>query len=247
MDYLQEYLYITNFITPPLPVSLHALLNSSMETFITLSITITAGLIGGIYNMLIQSDETPWKPLFVSLSAALLVPLFLEIGQSELLQKITDNNWSKDENKLYFIYGGFCIIASISSRSFIDSLSSKVLAEVEKAKLDLSKNRQEQESIKNLVIADGELTNINVFDTDSQNELIELTENEKTIFDHFETNLKFLREEHFLNSTKLNTQTLRKTLQSLKEKELIDAVSLNENQLWFATVLGKKELKKINK
>lgn len=92
-----------------------------------------AGLLGGITNYFrIEEDKKEWSAFFknilMGISAALLIPLFLNMISSNLLKE------SSDDNLKLFILFGFCLIASLSSKAFIQTISDRVLNEVKKTK-----------------------------------------------------------------------------------------------------------------
>jgi len=92
-----------------------------------------AGLLGGITNFFrIESDKKNLAALFgnmlMGISAALLIPLFLNMISSNLIKESTSDN-----SKLFILFG-FCLIASLSSKAFIQTISERVLNEVKKTK-----------------------------------------------------------------------------------------------------------------
>jgi hypothetical protein len=102
------------------------------------------GLAGGVVNMLTLLDvggndgrglpatrTMVWRCLASGLLAAFLVPLFLQTISSQML---TD---ALDSTKGYapvLALAGFCLIAGVSSRAFIQTISERVLREVREAK-----------------------------------------------------------------------------------------------------------------
>lgn len=96
-------------------------------------ITIVTGLFGGLINFLLldKEDELNWLKFFrstiIGVGAALVVPLFLQTISSDLI------NQCKDDSKYYFVYAGFCLIASIFSRRFLYTVADKVIKKAEQA------------------------------------------------------------------------------------------------------------------
>lgn len=75
-----------------------------------------------------------WQHLFIGVSAAFAVPVFLNMISSDLIAEITGNiNDSKNLSKL-LVLDGFCLLAAISSRAFLRSLSDKLLEQVKETK-----------------------------------------------------------------------------------------------------------------
>lgn len=103
-----------------------------MEQYMLITILmIGAGFLGGITNYFRSDQEKKDWPLFLKnvlmgVSASLLIPLFLNMISSNLLKE-SDSDSSK-----YFILFGFCLIASLSSKAFIQTISDRLLNEVKK-------------------------------------------------------------------------------------------------------------------
>ncbi len=113
-------------------------------------IMLVTGAVGGFTNYLLSttagtapgkpandkaSDAAPqlrwWGFVIVGIVATFLVPLFLSLAQSDLFQTLPTDVGSS-LNKL-FVFVGFCLIASISSRAFIETISQRVLALAQQA------------------------------------------------------------------------------------------------------------------
>lgn len=97
---------------------------------------LAAGALGGAINHYVYTEKegqekkgrksTTRKPsilvcILVSTGAAFLVPLFLNMIASGLVKECVDDPLK------YLVFFGFCLIAAITSRPFIYSLSSQVL------------------------------------------------------------------------------------------------------------------------
>jgi len=111
---------------------------------IIISIILIMGLFGGIINYytIVQTDTTTTtggqtdasvankyllpKSLCTGVAAAILVPLFLNTISSGVLENILGAS-DKVDAKNYFIFSGFCLIAAIASKRFIDDLYDKVI------------------------------------------------------------------------------------------------------------------------
>ena len=108
-------------------------------------IMIVAGLAGGVVSYLREESEkeaeavqlpdgavrspSMWRQLTLniglSMIAAFLVPLFLGIIQSAVLTDVMKPDAAWVQNLL--IFGGFCLVAAITARTFISSVSARVL------------------------------------------------------------------------------------------------------------------------
>jgi hypothetical protein len=94
-----------------------------------------AGIMGGVVNVTIRaeaSDRKTWLwSIVAGIGAALLIPLFLRTVSSNLLTGVLSESPNMEDMLVFF---GFCLLAAISSKSFIRSLSDKVLQEALTAK-----------------------------------------------------------------------------------------------------------------
>jgi len=98
----------------------------------------TAGIFGGIISYFLDQDSSEsnvkirhnslLKSVIIGVGASFLVPLFLAIISSDLLKL------DKFDPSKILVFFGFCLIAAISSRKFIVTLSERVLKEAREAK-----------------------------------------------------------------------------------------------------------------
>jgi len=112
-------------------------------------IMLVAGIFGGVINYYLDQESKEEnkrvvtanyrRSVIISLGAALLVPLFLKMISSDLA------DLSKIDPATIMVFFGFCLVAAISSRKFIATLSEKVLQEVKEAK---QKARETEERLK---------------------------------------------------------------------------------------------------
>lgn len=96
---------------------------------------IGAGIFGGTVNFfqLYSKENKGWinycKCVIIGLGASFLVPLFLQMISSNLIE----SSYKSDKDLLVFL--GFCLIASIFSKRFIETIGEKILKQVEEVKL----------------------------------------------------------------------------------------------------------------
>lgn len=116
-------------------------LKEPMEVDVMCAIILVAGLLGGYLNFLRTRDTITLAPngeptahknyallcLVGGVVAAALIPLFLKIIQSNLLE-------DKGNNISYMVFAGFCLIAAIFSNTFIDTLSKQVFQQLDEVK-----------------------------------------------------------------------------------------------------------------
>lgn len=117
-----------------------------MKTFYIIYIIIGTGVFGGIINYYRNVYDKKFvfpeviRPVLVGLAASALVPLFLNMISSDLLTK------SEAPPSNYFVFMGFCLIASIFSGEFIDSIGKKVLNQIGEVKKEIEETNTENET-----------------------------------------------------------------------------------------------------
>ena len=94
---------------------------------IIITIILLAGLLGGLTNFFMLYDgkltsRENWikffAALFLSISASITVPLFLQILSNNLLDDMKFKN--------LLIFAGFCVIAGFFSKRFLEDLYTKL-------------------------------------------------------------------------------------------------------------------------
>lgn len=118
-------------------------------------ITIVTGLLGGTINFLfLENEEKEWyknllKSLVVGIGASFVVPLFLQTISSNLI------NQCKQDSMYFFVYAGFCIVASIFSKRFLKTVGDNVLKEAQnaskKAEQAISTAKENEEKVSAIV------------------------------------------------------------------------------------------------
>ena len=99
-----------------------------------IGVMLGAGVFGGFVNFyLSKPDDIPVpsriRSVLVGTAASFLVPLFLNMISSNLIDLIQGG----DSSKLLILLG-FCLVAAISSTAFIRTISDRVLNEAKQAK-----------------------------------------------------------------------------------------------------------------
>jgi len=94
------------------------------------------GLLGGLTNYVGGTEQEPdpkkpapslWRSLIWGVSAAFLVPLFLNMMSSDLLDTLLAGTAGWGD---LFVFSGFCLLAGISSRAFVTNLTDRILNQV---------------------------------------------------------------------------------------------------------------------
>jgi DNA-binding MarR family transcriptional regulator len=109
---------------------------------VVIAIILASGSLGGLVNYYLARLESPHQlnlkeSLVIGIAASFLVPLFLQMISSDLLRR------GASDHLVLFVFAGFCLIAAISSKAFIRTLSEQVLKEARAAKAEAQEARQE--------------------------------------------------------------------------------------------------------
>lgn len=117
-------------------------INDPAHIITLLAIMILAGLLGGTAGYMIENNTTTDSYnkynkkvgfyILIGTCASFLVPLFMTTISSDLLENSQQNHLD------YLVFGGFCLIASISAHKFITSISDKILKQVDSARDEIA-------------------------------------------------------------------------------------------------------------
>jgi hypothetical protein len=125
-----------------------------MDPLIQISLVMfAAGVLGGIINFLITDarQEAPlkwWQHVIVGVGASFMVPLFLNMISSGLIDAIDKH---KADASGLFVLAGFCLVAAVSARAFIQSISKRLLQEVREARETAQEAKAEAAEAQNAV------------------------------------------------------------------------------------------------
>lgn len=131
-------------------------------TITLILVMIVAGLLGGLINFYLVTGDVAAegdkgknglkkslsigdnliKSLIIGVGASFLVPLFLNMISSNLLES------SKQDASKLLVFAGFCLIASISSKAFITTLSDRILNEAKAARVEAKEAKKVVEQVK---------------------------------------------------------------------------------------------------
>jgi hypothetical protein len=157
-----------------------------------------AGVTGGVVNyMFLSKDQREgWRSFFTSiiggLAASFIMPLFLKTISSNLVTNLLDTEGvidasgklqSKGTIEDVLVFAGFCLIAAISSKAFIQTLSDKVLREAREAKQRTKDLEKEVDEIEKAVspLVESEDTQISQIVTEAEHEFPHIAETQKAI------------------------------------------------------------------
>ncbi len=122
-----------------------------MNLYILLAAMVVFGLLGGLVNAIKTNQEKKdyWKSLVKGIAAALLVPIFLEIMQSELVTIEKPESQGTTTLYDYLVFGGLCLIVAVFSDSFIDTIGNKLMKKVQKAEIKATESNKKVNTLIN--------------------------------------------------------------------------------------------------
>jgi hypothetical protein len=125
-----------------------------LHLIILIAIMLVLGGFGGFLNYLNDFDtleneqksgRSRSKYILLGIGAALLIPLFLKMIESNIIR-------SRD-NLDYLIFAGFCLIAAIFSRRFISSLGDRIMEVAKKAQKAATESKIKAEEAQKELLA----------------------------------------------------------------------------------------------
>jgi hypothetical protein len=112
---------------------------------------LVAGILGGLINSyladpLIEKPLAWWQHIIVGVGAAFMVPVFLNMISSRLIAEITGTDITSEILSKLLVLAGFCLLAAVSSRAFIRSMTDRLLQEVSSAKKEAKEAKAQAEN-----------------------------------------------------------------------------------------------------
>jgi hypothetical protein len=214
--------------------------------FILATVMLLAGIFGGLVNYYMYGDHDPDatslpRCLVVGIGAAFLVPVILDLVNSELILETQG-----DPSRL-LIFTGFCLISSISSRFFITNMSDRILDAARHAKEQSDSVHHDLRIIKNELLP--------LIDTETEQDLE--PDEEPEIMDHSEDldvtsskALKMLSTGRYIfrslaglcRESNNDEATMLQTLSVLVSRSLAGKVSGKNGVRWHITEKGRRVL-----
>jgi len=120
--------------------------------WILILIILLFGAFGGALNYFHNFDTVKneeknsnvlWNYLFLGIGSAVLVPAFLKMIASDLI-----SGSDKFDNLNYLIFAGFCLIAAIFSRRFINTIGERILEAAKQAEKTSNQAKKDFETAK---------------------------------------------------------------------------------------------------
>jgi hypothetical protein len=204
---------------------------------------LAAGVFGGFVNFyLSKPDDVPTpsklRSVVVGTAASFLVPLFLNMISSNLIELIRAGDTSK-----LLVLLGFCLVAAISSTAFIRTLSDRVLSEARQAKKEVQEARAEltevQSAIQPIVAKETESDRAPVSDV-----VVPMAStDEQRILKALSGGRWALRSQSGLaKETALDSALVARLLNELRTAGLVGARTRENGTRWFITDAGRDRL-----
>lgn len=202
-----------------------------------ITIILVAGIFGGIVNYFMNNVTKTWdrydfvKSLFFGVVASATVPLFLETVSSKLIYD------SQQEHLKYFIFGGFCLLASVFSFKFLQSLADRILKELNEVKME---NKDNKEKVDALVSQKSD---------DKQTEKFVVTKLKALAGDDVEKVITALQDDKFTfrtikglaSASNTNESTVKAILLHLEDKDYTRQFKRSDGvTLWTLTTKGQR-------
>jgi hypothetical protein len=219
-----------------------------------LMVMLLAGCFGGIINYFLALKGDPentniWKSLTVGVGASFLVPLFLNMISSNLIDTIKGTGGSTGDQTKLLVFAGFCLVAAISSTAFIRTLSDRILSEAKAARKEAGEAKIEAAQAKDDVL-EVQATIDPIVDKETEPEPAPdqnaalalsggLSENERKILDAFARSKYTHRTLGGLSrDTGIEKEEIEILLQDLVSKGLVGKRESKNGLRWFITQKG---------
>jgi membrane protein implicated in regulation of membrane protease activity len=119
-----------------------------------------SGFLGGAANHLLLEKDDPenakrLRCLILGMVASFLMPLLLRTISSNLIDKITTIQLGSGIPFDFFVFASICLLAAVFSRPLLETVSKRVLAEIERTKQQ-SQEAQSQAAIAEEMVSQAE-------------------------------------------------------------------------------------------
>jgi YLATT-like protein len=219
-----------------------------------IAVMLAAGSFGGIINYYLSlradpENTTLRKSVIVGIGASFLVPLFLNMISSNLIDSIKGTNKESGDSSKLLVFAGFCLVAAISSSAFIQTLSDRILKEAKDAR------KQAEEAKAEAVEAKVQVAEVHADVTPLINKATEpeptaetaaaaalageLSDKERQILKEFARSKYSRRTLRGLSAdTHIRGDELETLLGALLSKGLVDKHESSNGTRWFMTAEG---------
>lgn len=216
----------------------------------------TTGIVGGLANFLSDDSlkfefRTVVKSIVLGVSASVMVPLFLSMISSNLLVE------SSTSTESYFILAGFCMVASIFSRSFINGVSSKILNDLKQKTESIDKKVDSyEEHVKPLIerSEEPEVESNEAYDFKVERVKSKLNDRDIKILSAIDESKYTIRTSggiaQQLGMAANSREAIGRRLREMKDIALVDEVKglepVSPKPRWYLTNLGRAVLRSWN-
>lgn len=216
-------------------------MNSEMNHMcIILLMTATGGIIGGITNFAFlpnseRSDK--WykdlpRTVISGLAASLVVPLFLFVIRSEIMEK------SREDDLYYLAVLGFGVLAGVYSKRFLMLMGDEALNLARDAKSEASQANKKSDAIIETESEGGSDDK-----PETQAAKVDLDESEQAVMNEFpKADLKFRSLHGIAKDARMALGDLRKAFDSLITKGLLKEIETEKGKRFYLTNAGRKQL-----
>lgn len=214
-------------------------------------IILLCGLLGGYANYHRFETNTSFqsfnlrKSLLTGLVASATVPLFLNMVSSNLLKEASE---SGGEYK-YFIFAGFCLIAAFFSNRFLQSVSDRVIQDLQdktrKIEEETTENKEKVEALIDKNVDEPNAADIDVENPIQKAEVLKEKAEDKdlnALLKSFsESNYSFRTINGLSKSTGLEISETKKLVKELENKEVLRMHKRKDGtSIYSITEIGKK-------
>ena len=212
-------------------------------------VMLLSGIVGGVINhFLTQEANTDTnkkilmgRDIWVGIGASFSVPLFLNMISSNLIESI------KTEPLKIFIFLGFCLIAAISSRAFINTLTNRLLKDIDAARKE-AKNADEKAKE-----VEDKIDSILEKETEPEEEpvafageKIDISDDEVKILKTFVSGRFTIRSlSGIASESGIPKNLVNKLLDDLFAKNFVMQKDKDKGPRWFITAEGRRALRKV--
>ncbi len=184
-----------------------------------------------------------------SVAAAAIVPLFLSTIGSDDIKTLLGNLWIDDPvYRLAFVrFVGFCLVAALGARRFIDSASARVFkleGQVKDVQATSAQNQAKITQIADTVLEDDAVT-ARPTTTAGETPKAAAPLDPSTVLEAFANgNIPARSIQGLAVSLARSTEDIKSALQTLQQRELVRAVETFRGERWILTALGSEALQR---
>lgn len=216
-----------------------------MNLIIVLSIVAGAGILGGSISSLAarQGPAGPrlWlRELLYGIAAAAVVPLFLRLTESTIIEKILKD--PTEPATLYFV--GFCVLAAVSAQHFLQQIGRTALGEAAAARELAMEASKQVEAVKHVMVeADLEAEDEPEAAALPEAERPSLAADETTVLEYMRGDRRrFHTVRRIRRKTDLGETAVREVLEKLLSRRWVERVTANAVETWYLTAAGRRVL-----